>query len=120
MSTILGSNMKWTASSAVQSGMRAFFEEGLGAQRVKELPEMDVFSLGNAKGTIGVAYVEASKALSVEQAAVAPWVEFLVADVPAAVERMSKLGLEKLEYHDKEHSYFRAPSGVVFRLAAAS
>jgi hypothetical protein len=40
-----------------------------------------------------------------EQLFLGPWLEFVVEDVKASVDRMDKLGLERVEHFDKEHVY---------------
>lgn len=112
----IGKNMKWTMSSTLRDRLRTFFEEGLQAKRVKEDVALDAFAFA-AGSSIGIEYVEGGKALSAEQLTIAPWIEFLTPKVGEAVERMEKLGLERLEYHDTAHAYFKAPGGIVFRLA---
>ena len=117
--TTIGNNMKWTMNSALREKLRAFFEQGLEAKRVKEEPAMDVFSLVPG-GTIAVIYVDPSKALTAEQLATSPWLEFLSPKLGDAIARLDKLGVERLEYFDKANVYFKAPGGVVFRIAAAA
>ena len=113
----IGNNQKWTLSSDTRDGLRAFFEAGLGAKRVKELPDLDAFALDGGQ-MIGVQYLAPARALDAEQLFLAPWLEFLVEDVKAAITRMESLGLERVDYFDKEHTYFKAPGGIVFRLAS--
>lgn len=112
----IGKNMKWTMSSALRDRLRSFFEKGLEAKRVKEDAAMDAFALAPGQ-TIGVEYVEDDRALSADQLPLSPWLEFLSPKVGDAVARMEQLGLERLEYHDTAHAYFKAPGGIVFRLA---
>jgi len=116
MATV-GQNMKWTIQRGDREKMKAFFEQGLSAKRVKELPDTDLYALEGG-GMIGCALVDASGALTEQQAFLAPWVEFEVADPKATIQAFEKLGLKRVDYFDKEHAYFRAPGGVVFRLAA--
>ena len=112
----IGNNMKWTMSDTLREGLRAFFEKGLGATRVQELTALDAFALDGGQ-VIGVQYVDQARALTAEQLSSAPWLEFLTSDVPGAVARMDELGLGRIDYHDKQHVYFHAPGGLVFRLA---
>jgi catechol 2,3-dioxygenase-like lactoylglutathione lyase family enzyme len=108
--------MKWTASTEVRAQMRAFFEKGLGARRVKDDGDTDAFVLDSGC-MVGIEFVDPSRALSAAQAWLAPWAEFEVADVQAAISAMEKLSLERVEYFDKSHAYFLTPAGIVFRLA---
>lgn len=112
MST-LGKNVKITAPAAARELARATFEV-LGGKRMSPMEHMDVFQLEG--GSIGFEY--SASALNAEQMRVAPWLEFAVDNVTQTTERLAALGLERLEYRDKEHPYFVGPAGVVFRLTA--
>ena len=113
----IGNNQKWSLSSLERSAVRTFFETGLIAKRLKEDGELDLFQL-DAGQLIGVQYLAPARALSPEQAGLAPWLEFGVDDLGSAVARMDQLGLKRVEYHDEAHVYFTAPGGIVFRLMA--
>lgn len=113
----IGNNQKWSLSSLERTAVRAFFETGLSARRAKEVGDFDLFEL-DAGQLIGVQYVPPDLALRPEQAALAPWLEFGVEDVDAAVARLDGIGLKRVTYHDTQHVYFTAPGGIVFRVAA--
>lgn len=110
---MLGSNVKITAPEAARTQARAVFE-CLGARLVTPSDRMDVFAFDGSN--VGFEYAE--EALTPEQMRSAPWLELVVADVAATVERLTALGLERLAYRDTAHPYFVGPAGVVFRLAA--
>ena len=112
--TTLGKNVKITAPEAARSLARTTFVEILGAKLVTPHAGMDVFAIEG--GNVGYEYSTA--ALSVEQMRVAPWLELAVENVEVTTERLVAIGLERLEYRDKEHPYFVGPAGVVFRLTA--
>jgi hypothetical protein len=68
---------------------------------------------------MGVYFVDAAEALTQAQAMKAAWIELTVEDVEAAARHLPGLGAAVVPYHDKEHRYFQAPGGQVFRLAPA-
>ena len=114
----IGKNQKWTLSREHRETIRALFEEGLDASRVQELPGVDLYQLGDGH-MIGVQLVDPDRALGEAELALAPWLEFEVEDVEATASKLAGLGLQRVEYHDREHHYFKTPGGIVFRLAAA-
>ena len=113
---MLGKNVKVTAPASVRPRVRAMFE-ALGAAVKQPAPPMEVYVFGD--NNVGFQYVPDSEALTPAQMRIAPWLELLVADVPAATAKLEALGTERVPYHDQEHPYFAAPGGVVFRLALA-
>lgn len=116
--TRFGSNMKWTVSNDLRDDIERFFTEGLGCKAQDgPVPQLRLFTFSD-DGHIGVYFVAPGEALSVEDAGKAPWLEFYVDDVDAAIARLGKSGATEFEYVDKAHHYFKAPGGQVFRLAA--
>lgn len=114
----IGINMKWTAPASAREAMGAMFRDVLGADVQRPAPAIDLFLLeGGAR--VGVYYVAPEQALDPTVADRAPWLEFLVDDPSRARARLAGLGIEPFEYTDKEHDYFRAPGGQVFRLGRA-
>ena len=111
--TTLGKNVKITAPESARELARKTFE-ALGAKHVAPAPSFDAFALEG--GTIGFEYI--AEALTPAQMRIAPWLEIFVDDVDATVAKLGTI-LERLEYKDKEHTYFVGPAGVVFRLARA-
>lgn len=111
--TTLGKNVKITAPESARALARAAFEV-FGGKLVTPHAGMDVFAIEG--GNIGFEYSPA--ALTPAQMRVAPWLEFAVDDVATTGERLVAVGLERLEYRDKEHLYFVGPAGVVFRLTS--
>jgi hypothetical protein len=88
----------------------------LGATVQSPRPDLEVFTFANGSG-IGVFYVDAGEALTPEQHMKAIWLELEVDDEPAAAAGLAKLDMHPFEYFDKEHKYYQAPGGQVFRLA---
>lgn len=111
-----GNNMKLTVDEAHRPAMRAAFE-ALGAMVVQApMPNLELYKLDGVQ--VGAFYVGAKDALSAEDLRKAPWLELLVADVAGMVKRLDGIGLSRIDYADKEHTYFQLPGGPVFRLAA--
>lgn len=116
-STTFGRNMKLIIDAAQRANVRALFTEALGGKHKSPREELDLFELGDGF-SIGVFYVAPDKALTAEQYARAPWLEFLVAEPDAAAAALRARGVEVVTYApDTTHAYFRVPGGPVFRLA---
>jgi hypothetical protein len=111
----LGPNSKITAPTSSRSAVRAMFD-ALGATRVSPDAAMDLYSTGS--GSLGFVFVADSEALTAAQMRVAPWLELVVEDPARAAAALDAAGVSRLEYTDREHVYFVAPGGLVFRLAA--
>jgi hypothetical protein len=114
--TTLGKNVKITAPQSVRTQARAVFEL-LGAKLATPSDRFDVFTLDGG-GNIGYEYVADADALTPAQMRSAPWLEIAVADPDKSREALTDIGLERIDYRDKDHAYFVGPAGVVFRLAA--
>lgn len=114
-----GKNMKWTVDQAQRERIRAFFVEGLGVAHASGgPPNLDLYRLADGF-QIGVFSVPAAEALRPEDLRKAAWLEIAVDDVESTIGRLAALGVEEVEYVDKEHRYFAIPGGPVFRLARA-
>lgn len=114
MSSTLGKNLKITAPRSAQTVTRAMFD-AFGAVRIEPMPQLDVFKLDGT--SIAFEYLAEAEALTPAQMRIAPWIEIIVDDVVRATRALAALGLEQLDYHDKEHPYFAAAGGLVLRLA---
>ncbi len=115
MKTAMGLNVKITASRAHAGRWRSLFE-ALGVSGIDSPPDAEVARLGDG-GHLGVFFVDAVDALPEELAVRAPWLELRVADPAAAGRALDALETPRLAYQDREHAYFQAPGGFVFRLA---
>ncbi len=113
----LGPNSKITAPTSSRPALRAMFD-ALGATRANPEPSIDVYSTGS--GSLGFMFVADTEALTVAQMRLAPWLELVVADLGRATAALDAAGVQRLEYFDREHVYFVAPGGLVFRLASTS
>jgi len=114
---MLGRNAKITLPRSARADVRALCE-AVGLELAQRGPDVDS-AAGTTPGTIGFIYVDDAAALTPAQMRIAPWLEFVVGDVAAAGDRLTKSGLARLEYLDPAHPYFVGPGGLVFRLAAS-
>ena len=111
----LGKNLKITAPRSAQPDTRALFD-AIGATRLEPAPQLDVFRFGGA--SVAFEYVADADALTAAQMRIAPWIEIVVADVARTTTALASLGLERLDYADKDHPYFAAAGGLVLRLSS--
>lgn len=115
--TSIGNNLKVQVATSERTKARAFYVDALGAV---ELPSpshsMELFQLPD-RSIIGVYYVQESQALSEEVYRNATWLEIVTPEVATLKSRLRSLGVKEIDYADKDHFYFHAPGGQVFRLA---
>ena len=111
-----GTHLRLTASRDLRDTLRGFYRSGLQAAHSSPKPDIDVFRLPDGF-QIGVCFLPDDQALSQEAAEKGAWLEFVVDDPDAAVDRLVALGATTVEYEDTSHRYLRAPGGQIFRLA---
>ncbi len=114
----IGNNVRITVARGHRPALARMFTEALGCSVIQPpgATDMEVFLFEG--GGIGAYYVDDDRALTPAQARDGAWLEFLVADPEEARVALAAQGIEPFEYHDREHLYFAAPGGQVFRLAA--
>jgi predicted enzyme related to lactoylglutathione lyase len=113
----LGTNIRSTAPASARDAVRTFYTDAFGCERITPMDDVDIFAF-DAGFSIGVYFVADGDALSRQQQRdVGTWIEIRVDDVPATRRKVIAAGGEPFEYFDKEHEYFHAPGGQVFRLA---
>lgn len=116
MSTAMGTNVKVIVSASARPRVRAMFE-AIGLEAPKSPAEhLDVFALHDG-GNLGFCFVPAEEALGEEELARSVWLELRVGDVDAVARALDAQSIPRVEYSDTTHPYFRAPGGLVFRLA---
>ena len=93
-----------------------FYPETLGCPMTKSSDRADVFQIG-PDFFLGVAYDE--DAPTMEERKKSLWLELSTADLEDTKQRILAAGVPELEYFDKEHFYFQAPGGQVYRLIAS-
>ena len=115
MKAHFGTHQKWLVRPAHKDAVHTMLTRGLGATNItpKGAP-LDVFELESG-ALVGVELDP--EALDEASARKGAWLEFLVADPDATAKTLDSQGVKRVEYADKEHAYFQAPGGPVFRLA---
>jgi hypothetical protein len=115
MKARFGTHQKWLVRPNHRDAVRTMFTQALGATDVTTKNDpFDLYELEHG-AIIGVE-VDAD-ALDEASARKGAWLEFLVADPEATARMLDAQGVKRIEYADKEHVYFQAPGGPIFRLA---
>ena len=125
MKTLFGSHYLLTIINSERERTRAFYYGVLGCTLqshdhgvTSAIPEnIDLFHFPNGE-VLGVQYVGAeAPALGPAEYRLACWLELKTDDVNGLVQQLKKFGIEEvLDFWDKEHFYFHAPGGQVFRV----
>lgn len=113
----LGNNVRSVAPASTREQVRSFYTSAFGCECMTPAEGVDVFVFQGGDG-LGIYFVPDEQALTNSQHRdVGTWIEVRVDDNAAAASKIRDAGGESFEYHDKEHEYFQAPGGQVFRLA---
>ncbi len=115
--TKFGRNMKVTIARSQCDAFTATMADVLGSTWVDATPQMRIFTMPDGF-SLGAQLVGEDEALSDESMFLAPWLEFLVENIEEKTTALLQAGCTTFEYVDTTHTYFRAPGGLVFRLAA--
>mgnify|MGYP003314039736 CR=1 FL=1 len=119
-----GNHYLLNVSNDLRLRMREFFGEILGCSVhssdnvTRDIPEnVDLFMFEGGE-TVGVAYFDKdAPVLSNAQHRMASWMEIKADDVAAMKARLLDFGVcEITDFWDRDHFYFHAPGGQVFRL----
>jgi catechol 2,3-dioxygenase-like lactoylglutathione lyase family enzyme len=94
--------------------VRKFYRDVLGCELTRQSEGVDIFKIGS-DFYLGVVYNEA--ALSPQDRMKSIWLELEMADLDALKRSILDFGIAEIDNWDKEHFYFEAPGGQVFRLA---
>jgi glyoxalase superfamily protein len=108
-----GKHSKVMAQPADRDAVRHFFHEVLGAPQPRKSEAVDIFRLGPA---FFLAIVYSKDAPTPEAMQNSIWLELATADPAAMKARILAGGGKEIDYRDKDHLYFQAPGGQVFRL----
>ena len=112
-SVSLGDNAKLTVLPAERDQIRRFYRDVLECPLTKTSEAADVFRLGSSF-YLGVVYDDS--ALSVADRLKSIWLE-LRTDRPEELKaNILQFGIKEIEYWDRDHFYFQAPGGQVYRL----
>lgn len=113
----LGDNSKLTALPSERDRIRKFYRDVLGCPATKESERIDIFRVGSGF-YLGVVYDDS--ALGPSDGLKAIWLD-LRTDRPEELrQKILDFGIKGIEFWDKEHFYFQAPGGQVFRLVGSS
>ena len=113
----LGEHSKITVKPAERERLQSFYRDVLGCKVVTKSQAVDLIELG-PNFYIGVNYDEAT--LSDSDARKAIWLELRAEDPDGLREKILSVGIQRIEFWDKERFYFQAPGGQVFRLTGAT
>ena len=109
----LGEHSKLTANPAERDRVRKFYTQVLGCPATKESGKIDIFRIGS-DFSLGVVYD--NSALSAADGLKSIWLELRTPEPEALKARILEFGIQEASFWDKEHFYFQAPGGQVFRL----
>jgi len=113
----IGTHSRLKALASEQNLIRQFYRDVLGCTITKSSERADYFCMGNGF-FIAVLYV--TEVLSKEQARDSIWLELRTGDVESVRRRILQFGVDELDSPDKDHLYFQAPGGQVFRLVGST
>jgi hypothetical protein len=116
-SVSLGENSKLTALPSERDSIRKFYQDVLGCPQTRESERTDFFRIGS-NFYLGVVYDDS--ALSVSDRVKSIWLELRTDNPEELKKKILRFGIQEIEYWDKEHFYFQAPGGQVFRLAGTT
>jgi catechol 2,3-dioxygenase-like lactoylglutathione lyase family enzyme len=113
MTTIaVGEHAKLIVDPSQRERLQRFYRDVLGCRVITQSPAMDRVECSNF--SIGVLYD--SGALTDAQVLKSIWLEICTEDPVATKAKILEFGIKPIEFWDKEHFYFQAPGGQVFRL----
>jgi catechol 2,3-dioxygenase-like lactoylglutathione lyase family enzyme len=110
-----GNHAKVTAPMPLRDKIRSFYQEVLGCKLVAAQDALDAMQFTN-DFVIGIAY-EADH-LEEEHFLMAMWLELKTPDPDELKKKLQAFGVKEIEYKDKNHFYFHAPGGQVYRVSS--
>ncbi len=114
MTTVsLGENSKLTALPSERDRIRKFYRDVLGCPATRESDKSDIFRIGTGF-YLGVVYDDS--ALSASDALKSIWLDLRTDHPEELKQKILEFGITGIAFWDKEHFYFQAPGGQVFRL----
>lgn len=109
-----GNHAKITAPLSLRDKIRSFYQQVLGCDQVVAQEAMDVMRFTN-DFFVGIAY--AANVLEEKHFLLAMWLELKTSDPNELKKKLQQFGVKEIEYQDKNHFYFHAPGGQVFRVS---
>jgi catechol 2,3-dioxygenase-like lactoylglutathione lyase family enzyme len=113
MNVSLGNQSKMMANPNEQNRIRKFYKEILGCVLIKESKETDLIRLGN-DFFIGIIYDNSTLTESDLQKSI--WLELRTNNPESLKKSIIDFGIKGIDFWDKDHFYFQAPGGQVFRI----
>jgi hypothetical protein len=113
----LGESSKLTVLPLERDQIRKFYREVLGCPQTRESERADFFRIGT-NFYLGVVYDDSALSMSDRMKSI--WLELRTDRPDELKQEILKSGIKEIEYFDKEHFYFQAPGGQVFRLAGTT
>ena len=127
MTIAFGTHYLLTIKQGERKRVRAFYQGALGCElqahdhgvTANIPPNLDLFHFPGGV-VLGVAYVDdKTPTLGSKEQRLACWLEIKTAAVEALVAKLKQLGVEEItDFWDKDHFYFHAPGGQIFRIVA--
>lgn len=116
----LGSHLKIHVPQELRDRAVAFYVGVLGCERIPSRSDaVDMLRLSDGS-VIGLFSVPSPEALPEDSCLRSTWLELMCTDVAGLRRRILDAGVREVSYFDKNHFYFQAPGGQVFRLADES
>ncbi len=112
----LGRNLKVTAPVSTRDANRALMVQVFGADVAVSRDHFDIYRLKDGTN-VGIFCVPDADALTPEQAKKGVWIELKVENPAETKEALAGIDIRPFEYMDKDHDYYQAPAGFVFRVA---
>jgi catechol 2,3-dioxygenase-like lactoylglutathione lyase family enzyme len=112
-----GNHTKITAAPGDRAQIRAFYGDILGCEVKTPMPDMDAVCFPN-NFFMGVLYRDT--VLDEAQHLKAAWLELKTDDPAALKKKVVAFGVKEVDYFDKQHFYFRAPGGQIWRISATA
>jgi catechol 2,3-dioxygenase-like lactoylglutathione lyase family enzyme len=116
-SVTFGENSKLTVLPSERDRIRSFYRDVLGCPMTKKSDRADFFKIGNTF-YLGVIYDDAAQ--SPKDRFQSIWLELRTDHPEELKQKILQFGIAEIEYWDKEHFYFQAPGGQVFRLSGTT
>lgn len=113
----LGEHAKMVVLPSERGRVQQFYRDILGCRVTAKSKAMDLIRLGT-DFYIGVVYDDS--ALSAADRLNSIWLEIRTENPEELKQRVLAFGITEVEFWDKEHFYFQAPGGQVFRLVGVS
>jgi hypothetical protein len=113
----LGENSKLTVNPSERDRVRKFYKDVLGCPATRESEKIDIFHIGSG---FFLAVVYDSSALSASDNLKAIWLDLRTNQPELLKRKILEFGLKQIDFWDKEHFYFQAPGGQVFRLVGSN